>query len=160
MTERDKIDQKARAFFEGLWKHGDPWEFDSSEFENAKYQRQITMLGHQRYRNVLELGCGAGSFTRRLAKTADRVVGIDLSATAIERARQTGTENGSVEYRVANIMDFPIRDEGPWDLVVMSETIYYLGWLYSFFDVAWLVSELLAATHAGGRLLMANTCGG
>src|SRR5206468_2131690 len=62
--------------------------------------------------------------------------------------------------RVANIMDFDIRNEGRWDLVVMSETIYYLGWLYSFFDVGWRASELFAATTDGGHLLMANTCGG
>ena len=34
------------------------------------------------------------------------------------------------------------------------------GWLYSLFDVAWLACQLLNATRAGGRLLMANTCGG
>ena len=57
-------------------------------------------------------------------------------------------------------MDFPVRAKGPWDLIIMSETIYYLGWLYSFFDVGWFAAELLAATRTGGRFLMANTCGG
>jgi hypothetical protein len=57
-------------------------------------------------------------------------------------------------------MDYDLRAEGSWDLVVMSETIYYLGWLYPFFDVAWLAGEIFAATGDNGRLLMANTCGG
>lgn len=57
-------------------------------------------------------------------------------------------------------MEYDPAGEGPWDLIVMSETIYYLGWLYSFFDVAWLAVKLYNATHEGGRLLMANTCGG
>ena len=57
-------------------------------------------------------------------------------------------------------MDYNPRAEGPWDLVVMNETICYLGWLYSFFDVAWLAAELFAATRDEGQLLMANTCGG
>ncbi len=39
----------------------------------------------------------------------------------------------------------------------MNETICYLGWLYSFFDVAWFASELHAATRPGGRFLMANS---
>jgi hypothetical protein len=42
----------------------------------------------------------------------------------------------------------------------MSETICYLGWLYSFFDVAWLAMQLFTATRDDGQLLMANTCGG
>jgi len=59
----------------------------------------------------------------------------------------------------ANIMDYDPEEEGPWDLIVMSETIYYLGWLYSFFDVSWLASRLHAATRPGGQLLLANTQG-
>jgi predicted TPR repeat methyltransferase len=160
MTERNQIDQKAREFFEELWNRGDPWELDSSEFEQVKYESQIAILPDRRYGNVIEIGCGAGSFTRRLAGIADRVLALDISATAIARAEATMMKSDSVEFRVANIMDFDIRKEGPWDLVVMSETIYYLGWLYSFFDVGWLASEVFAATADGGHLLMANTCGG
>src|SRR5262249_44537609 len=52
------------------------------------------------------------------------------------------------------------RGDQPWDLVVMNETIYYLGWLYSFFDVSWLAGELYGATQENGRFMMTNTCGG
>jgi hypothetical protein len=41
----------------------------------------------------------------------------------------------------------------------MNETIYYVGWLYSFFDVSWLAHRLWTSTAAGGRFLMANTFG-
>jgi hypothetical protein len=56
-------------------------------------------------------------------------------------------------------MEYDVAADGPWDLVVMSETIYCLGWLYPLFDVGWLVSRLLDAQASGGRLLMANTYG-
>jgi hypothetical protein len=68
-------------------------------------------------------------------------------------------EVGEVDFRVANIMRFDIEGEGPWTLVVMNETIYYLGWLYSFFDVAWLAKRIFEATEEGGRFFMANTFG-
>jgi hypothetical protein len=42
----------------------------------------------------------------------------------------------------------------------MSDMIYFLGWLYPFFDVAWLAMELFAATTVGGQLLLANCYGG
>ena len=105
---------------------------------------------------VLEIGCGAGSFTRDLARIADQVVAIDISANAIARAQTTVTAPG-VDYRVADIMNNDFNKEGPWDLVVMSETICYLGWLYSLFEVGWLASELFAGTSSGGRFHMANT---
>lgn len=157
MAERRLIDEKARTFFEELWKQGDPWELESSEFEQAKYARQLRIVNDRRYTRVLEIGCGAGHFTRLLASTADRVVGLDVAPTAIGRAQAIMSKPGVVDFRVANIMDYEPRADGPWDLIVMSETIYYLGWLYPFFDVAWLAAELFAATHTGGRLLMSNT---
>jgi predicted TPR repeat methyltransferase len=159
MSERSLIHQKAEAFFEELWKRGDPWRFESSEFEKVKYEIEIESLRGRRYPRVLEIGCGAGWFTRSLATIADQIVAVDISPTAIARAVTLGLHG--VDFKVANIMEYNLRAEGgPWDLVVMNETICYLGWLYSFFDVAWLGAELFAATASGGQLLMANTCGG
>jgi SAM-dependent methyltransferase len=158
-NDHREIHRKAEAFFEELWKRGDPWSLETSAFESTKYERQLDVLRDRRYRRALEIGCGNGCFTRRLAGIADHVVALDISSRAIDQAR-AATGAGAVEFRVANIMDSDLRAEGSWDLIVMSETIYYLGWLYSFFDVAWLAGEIFAATGDHGRLLMANTCGG
>ena len=158
MSERSLIHSKAEAFFEELWKKGDPWQFETSAFEREKYEAEIAALGGRRYSRVLEIGCGAGCFTRSLARIADQIIAIDISPTAIARARTIGLD--TVDFKVANIMDYNPRVEGPWDLIVLNETICYLGWLYSFFDVAWLAAELFAATRDNGQLLMANTCGG
>ena len=160
MTERKLINEKAHAFFEELWQRGDPWEFATSEFERAKYARQLALLQERRYARALEIGCGNGCFTRLLAGIADQAVGLDISPTAIAQAREAAAGLGTIDFRVANVMDYDAHAEGPWDLVVMSETICYLGWLYPLFDVAWLASELFSATRPSGRLLMANTCGG
>jgi SAM-dependent methyltransferase len=160
MTDRELVSQKAHAFFEDLWKQGDPWGFETSEFERDKYARQFAILAGRRYRRALEIGCGNGCFTRLLAGVADRVVALDISPTAIAQARRAAAGLETIDFRVANIMDYDPHTDGPWDLVVMSETICYLGWLYSLFDVAWLSCQLLSATRVGGRLLMANTCGG
>src|SRR5437867_3259580 len=154
-VDRRRIGIKAEAFFEDLWRRGDPWDLDTSEFEQGRLARLLALLDGRRFSCALEIGCGAGRFTRLLAPIAARVVALDISPTAIARARESmGTISG-VDLRVANIMDYDLSAEGPWDLVVMSETISYLGWLYPFFDVAWLAAELFAATQDGGRLLLA-----
>jgi len=106
---------------------------------------------------VLEIGCGAGYLTRMLAPYADHIVGLDISQTAIDRARSMSTDQTQVDFRVANIMDYKPQLEGPWDLVVFTETICYLGWLYPFFDVAWLAVQIFEATRTGGRLMLANS---
>jgi SAM-dependent methyltransferase len=160
-TNRRAIGQKMQDHYEAVWKDGDAWSFETSEFEQQRYDHQIALLSPRRYGTTLEIGCGSGCLTRRLAAISDRVVALDISAAAIERARvQTeGAELGAIEFRVANIMDYDVAAEGPWDLIIFSETIYCLGWLYSMFDVAFLMTKLFAAMHADGRLLLANTYG-
>jgi len=159
-TGRVLIDRTARDFFERLWTQGDPWELESSEFEQQRLARLLATLDGRRYQRALEIGCGRGAFTRHLARIADHIVALDIAPTAITAARTIAVGPGIADFRLANIMQYDVRAEGPWDLVVMSETIYYLGWLYPFFDLGWLASELFAATGPGGRLLLANTEGG
>jgi hypothetical protein len=54
-------------------------------------------------------------------------------------------EPADVDFRVANIMDYKPQVDGPWDLILFSDTMCYLGWLYPFFDVAWLAVQLFDA---------------
>src|SRR5262249_32481234 len=159
MAERTLLDQQAQGFFEELWQRGDHWEFESSAFEQAKYAHLLSLLGGRRYPRVLELGCGAGVFTRCLAGLADQVVALDVSPTAIVRARALDITPAVGDCRQANIMDYEPLSEGPWDFIVISDTLCYLGWLCSFFEVAWYTRQLFAATRDGGGCLFANTSG-
>ncbi len=159
MAERLHLDQQAQGFFEGLWQQGDHWEFESSDFEQQRYTRLLALLAGRRYPRVLELGCGAGTLTRQLAPIADHIVALDISPTAIARARTLSIGPASVDFRQANVMEYNPQTEGPWDLILLSDTMCYLGWLYSCFDVGWLASQLFAATRVGGHCLFANAMG-
>jgi SAM-dependent methyltransferase len=157
MPERELIDQKIRTFMNGLWERGDPWDFESSIYERDRCVQLLKMLEGRRYTRILEIGCGAGHLTRLLAPHADHVVALDISETAIDRARALSTSPAGVDFRVANIMDYKPQVDGPWDLIVFSDTLCYLGWLYPFFDVAWLAVQLCEATCSGGRLMLSNS---
>jgi predicted TPR repeat methyltransferase len=157
MTERELVDQKIRSFMDGLWERGDPWDIESSEYERERCAHLLRMLDGKRYARVLEIGCGAGFLTRLLAPHADRVVALDISQTAIDRARGLSAGATGIDWRVANVMDYKPDVDGPWDLIVFSDTMYYLGWLYPLFDVAWLAVQLFKATRHGGQLMLANS---
>ena len=160
MTEDGTPRERAQAYFDGLWATGDPWALETAAYDQKKDDYLLTLLSDRRYQRALEVGCGAGTFSAKLTSVVDDLVAVDVSAHAIEAARQRDQPLPSVRFVVANIMDFDLAGEGPWDLVVLSETIYYLGWLYPFFDVAWLAHQMFAATRPGGRLLLVNTDGG
>lgn len=148
---------RSREFFDEIWRQGDFWKLESSAFEQEKYNRLVERLGPGPYARALEIGCGAGAFTELLARRADRVVAIDVSPVAIGRARRQRAHLANVEFRTADVMEFELGATPGWDLIVLSETIYYLGWLHPFFDVAWLAVRLYEATLPGGHLLLANT---
>jgi SAM-dependent methyltransferase len=141
------------------WRGGDPWELDQWPLDRLSYARQIELLADRRYARALELGCAEGAFTRRLTALADYLLAIDIAPSAVERARGALPSDGSVEFRALNVIDLDPVAEGPWDLIVMSETIYCVAWLYSTFELAWLARRLYESTHPGGRFLMANTYG-
>jgi predicted TPR repeat methyltransferase len=156
MNDRDQAGQEIEAFFEKLWQQGDYWKFESSAYEIGRYAHLMRQLEDRRYPRAMEIGCGAGHFTRQLATLSDRIRAFDVAPSAISRARSLGADLKTVDFEVANVMDKAWDPGGPWDLIVFNDTIHYLGWKYPFFDVAWLATQLHEATAAGGRLLMAN----
>jgi 2-polyprenyl-3-methyl-5-hydroxy-6-metoxy-1,4-benzoquinol methylase len=158
--DRTAAGGRARRFFEDLWADSDPWNLDDSELDQRRYGRQLALLEDRRYDRALEIGCASGSFTRLLAPLCTEILAIDVSEHAIERAEAAGDVSPGVEFRVANVMDLDLKREGTWDLVVLTETAYYLGWLYPMYDLGWLAHSLREATRPGGRLLLVNTISG
>lgn len=53
---------------------------------------------------LIDLGCGSGTTTRFLAQRFDRVVGVDLSVAAVERARRADPRS-SAEFRQLDAAD-------------------------------------------------------
>jgi 2-polyprenyl-3-methyl-5-hydroxy-6-metoxy-1,4-benzoquinol methylase len=156
VRDQERTREYARTFFEGLWRQGDFWQLETSEFERKRHERNLELLADRRYARVLEIGCGGGAFTRRLASLADYILALDVAPAAIRRAEAAAAGRDQIEYRVANVIELDLGAEGLWDLIVLSETIYYLGWLYSFYEVGWFASELFERTRPGGRLLLSN----
>ncbi|WP_072642873.1 class I SAM-dependent methyltransferase [Sinorhizobium americanum] len=60
---------------------------------------------------VLELGCGYGRITNRLAEKGARLAGLDISPILLKKADADEAERGvNVEYVWATCAHFPWRD--------------------------------------------------
>ena len=118
---RERLD---REYFEDLYEQSpDPWDFETSPYERKKYERTLGVLQGRRYRRALEVGCSIGVFTTMLVPLCDEVRAVDVSekAVAAARSRLAGFPHARVERR-----RLPEQTpEGPFDLIVVSEVLYY-----------------------------------
>ena len=74
---------------------------------------------------VLEIGCGSGADTATLCDAGLQVLAFDLSAEAIERARQRVP---GARFLVRDVRDdFPVGPGGT-GVVVASLSLHYFGW--------------------------------
>ncbi|RKQ84893.1 nodulation protein S (NodS) [Solirubrobacter pauli] len=109
-------------FFDDLYaSNPDPWDFQTSPYETAKYAATIAALEGRRFKNTLEIGCSIGVLTQQLKHWTDELLAIDVSAAALDGAR---ARNPGVDFQRREIPeDYP---DGDFDLVVASEVLYYL----------------------------------
>lgn len=132
--------------------HGDPWRSDSW-YERRKRAVLCASLPRERYRRGFEPGCGAGTLTVELARRCERLYATEPVAEAASQARRaTAADTGVVIEPLALPEGVP---DGPLDLAVFSEVLYYLD------DRA--VHATLEATvralEPGGDLVLANWLG-
>ena len=116
------------AYFETLYgDSADPYGLRTRWYEERKRQVLLAALPHRRYASVYEPGCGAGELTAALAARCDRLLASDFSPQALASARARTKSLTNVRV-VSHVLpdDFP-RDEGPFDLIVVSEIGYFLG---------------------------------
>ncbi len=119
-------DQKplGETYFADLYeRHPDPWGFDSRWYEKRKRAVTMAALPRERYGRGLELGCSIGMLTEQLAARCDSLLSTDISAAAVERARDRVADQPQVEVRQADAASG--LPTGEFDLVVMSEVGYY-----------------------------------
>ncbi len=139
------------AYFDELYRGSrDPWNFEKSFYEAAKYRDTLGNLPRKRYGEALELGCSIGVLTERLAPRCDRLLSIDVSEAALGEARKRCARLPQVRFARMHLPnDSP---EGQFDLLLLSEVAYY--WDREDLNRA---ADLLARHHRpGGHLVLVH----
>jgi 2-polyprenyl-3-methyl-5-hydroxy-6-metoxy-1,4-benzoquinol methylase len=109
------------------------------------------LLGLEAGEKVLDVACGNGAFTRRMAQLGATVVGFDFSASFIECARKRTVEHAErIEYHVVDATD---RDamlalgERRFDAAVCTMAIMDMS------DIGPLAETLPTLLKPGGRFV-------
>lgn len=101
----------------------DPWFQTVKELGASDKLIAIHLMKKLKVKRVMELGCGLGYFTNEIAKTGAHVLGIDISPTAIRKAR---AKFPHCHFRVADVLDYEIYRSFLPDLIVFSEITWYI----------------------------------
>jgi len=103
---------------------------------------------------VVDLGCGAGTdllIAAQMTGPTGRVIGVDMTATMLERARQSATEMGlgNVELHESLIEALPL-DDASVDVVISNGVIDLVP------DKDAVLDEIDRVLCPGGRLQLAD----
>ena len=132
----------------------DPWDFATSDYERAKYRTTIAALDGKSYQKGFEVGCSIGVLTLQLAGLVRDLLAVDLSETALRLAEERCRELTNVRLRKMQIPEEWPRDR--FDLIVLSEVIYYLAPS----DVDRLAERAETSLLPGGDVLLVHWTGG
>lgn len=112
-------------------KHGFVWQMGTGVLE---------LLSPRPGERILDLGCGTGHLTRKIAEAGAEVVGIDNSEAMIEQARKNFPE---LRFEIADGTDF--RFDEPFDAVFSNAAIHWMR------DPAAVARRTYRALKGGGR---------
>jgi cyclopropane fatty-acyl-phospholipid synthase-like methyltransferase len=136
------------------YKIEDPWHMDAAreQFRFAETNRIIEAHLAPRLDRVLEIGCGEGHQSEWLARLTDGLTGIDVSPTAVARARRRVP---SGDFVAGDLFAQPWSDErGRFDLVTACEVLYYMSDMPRFLRAMDQLGGACLVTYfsAAGRL--------
>ena len=114
------------AYFDRLYAGDpDPWRFRTSDYEREKYADTVDALDGVSCARAVEVGCSIGELTAHLAPLCGDLLGVDVAEAALVTARARNAATPHVRFaRMALPEETP---EGPFDLIVLSEVLYYFG---------------------------------
>ena len=130
--------------------NADPWSFETSDYERAKYAATLAALPTANYERAFEIGCSIGVLTEQLAKRCEHLLAVDVADAALARARQRCA--GLPQVMLQRLQVPNEVPGGDFDLIVLSEVGYY----WSMDDLQHALDWMFGAVRSGGHLVLVH----
>ncbi|HET7474411.1 MAG TPA: SAM-dependent methyltransferase [Dermatophilaceae bacterium] len=104
----------------------DPFGVSTRWYERRKQAVVLACLAQERYAAAWDVACGTGALAAALSDRCDRVLATDGSAAAVELTRDaTPAQVTAARHLLPEPL--PPRLRRPFDLVLVTEVLYYLS---------------------------------
>lgn len=131
----------------------DPAEPVSNEWNSDSYDGDhsfvyeygegvVDLLGPEPDERILDLGCGTGHLTRRIADSGAEVIGLDSSESMLESARR---EHPDLTFRHGDARSF--TDDRPFDAVFSNAALHWIP------EQDAVLTAVATALKPGGRFV-------
>jgi 2-polyprenyl-3-methyl-5-hydroxy-6-metoxy-1,4-benzoquinol methylase len=123
------------------------WEkYPTGQFDYKCTETSIAnFLKNKTYTNVLEVGCGPGTWTEIISKHSKNLIAIDISDTMISEAKKS-IETGKIEFLNLDIIDFNTNIK--FDLIISIRAFEY------FPDQASFINKCKSMLNDNGELFI------
>ena len=101
----------------------DPWEQTTRGKWASEKAVALNLIQKLKVKRAIELGCGLGHYTKKIANLGVETMGIDVSNTAIEKAK---SNYPACNFVVADILDFSIYRNFMPHVIIMAEITWYV----------------------------------
>jgi ubiquinone/menaquinone biosynthesis C-methylase UbiE len=113
---------------------------------SGEYQDLLARHVPEPCREALDIGCGTGAFSRLLAKSAGRVLALDLSPNMIALARERSARFPNIDFEVADVLSRELPAER-FDCIASIATLHHM-------PVREVLPKIKGALKTGGVLLV------
>jgi len=129
------------SYFERLWK-----ELPDARPEHFEMRRDFLLATLVPGSRIIDVGCGGGWFAGELARAGFAVVGVEVAAEPLRRARERFPQ---LDFRLAGERELPF-DAGAFDGAWLGEVLEHVA------DGIGLLEELARVIAPGGRLALST----
>lgn len=140
----------ARAYFELKFLRDNPFR-PPPAYKREKIDTALSLVQSLRFASALEVGCGEGRVTDRLAAIADEVVATDIAWNAIRKARRRHRGRAGLTFLVADLLRGELGRPS-FDLIFCSDVLYY----FRREQLPRVNARLVELLPPGGRLLLVH----
>ncbi|WP_298809578.1 class I SAM-dependent methyltransferase [uncultured Psychrobacter sp.] len=133
------------SYFDELYNDNtDPWQYQTRWYEERKRNTCLALLPQPHYERAIELGCGNGVLSELLAHRCQDLISIDGNHQAVKLAKErlavlphARVIQGIIPDKLFSLKELleqrkplpenTLINQPPFDLIVISEILYYLS---------------------------------
>jgi SAM-dependent methyltransferase len=139
-----------------FWELFEPILFNQQRQSGAKVEveKVVNLLKIQQNDRILDLCCGTGRHSLELARRGFSVIGVDRTASYIEKAKQKAeNENLQAEFVVSDMREYC----QPNNFNIVINLFGSFGYFEDLADDQRVVDNVYASLYSGGKFLIETT---